>query len=77
MPCHGCRAAARLTALHAATAETGTDPSRLRITLTQKQGVLEAAKQQQRDKQQQAEMHRLGLGSLMLHQTPEGNHYTW
>lgn len=76
MPCHCCRAQARLAASQTAIAKTGTDAATLRVTLSHKQGVLQAAKQQHSDRWQQAEMQRLSLGSLMLHQTLAGDHNT-
>ncbi|KAL3152957.1 hypothetical protein ABBQ38_011987 [Trebouxia sp. C0009 RCD-2024] len=67
------RAQARLASSQTALAETGTEAATLRMTLSHKQGVLQAAKQQHSDKWQQAEMQRLVLGSLTLHQAPAGN----
>lgn len=65
--CLGYRAQAKLAALQATAAEPGTNTATLRMIVDQKEKAMLALRQEQNDKQQQAELHRLGLGSLLVH----------
>lgn len=65
--CLECRAQAKLAALQATTAEAHTDTASLRIIVSQKDQAVLTLKQQHIEKEQQAKMQKLGLGSLLVH----------